>query len=103
MIGDDEAKTGLSWIREGKVEEEEDEEEEELRDAQTNGLNVVLLIEVLAGDKEERLKPFIEEVDIGVQWRIKWQCYIVMYDVSSMTNWGIPILMWPNVDNENES
>lgn len=63
MIGEEEAKTGLSWIREGKVEEED--EEEVLRDAETKGLNVVLLVEVLAGDKEERLKPFIEEVDIG--------------------------------------
>lgn len=52
MIGAGAAKTGLSWIREGK--EEEDEEEGEEAEATTKGRNVTLLREVLAGEIEER-------------------------------------------------
>lgn len=52
MIGAGAAKTGLSWIREGK--EEEDEEEGEEAEATTEGRNVTLLREVLAGEIEER-------------------------------------------------
>lgn len=51
-------------MREGKEEEEEGEEEGVLRDAKTEGLNVALLREPLAGEMEERHHPFMEEVDI---------------------------------------
>lgn len=90
MIGEEEeAKTGLSWIREGKLEVEE--EEEELRDAETIGLNVTFLIEVLVGDKEERLKPFMEEVDIVT---MKTQITMLYsYDDVFHDQLGIPILM----------
>jgi len=88
MIGEEEeAKTGLSWIREGK-EEVEDEEEEELRDAETIGLNVTFLIEVLVGDKEERLKPFMEEVDIVT---MKTQI-TMLYSYCNKVWWCVP---WP--------
>lgn len=89
MIGEeDEAKTGLSWIREGKLEVEE-EEEEELRDAETIGLNVTFLIEVFVGDKEERLKPFMEEVDIVTMKTQITMLYSYMM-MCSMTNWVSP-------------
>jgi hypothetical protein len=92
MIGEEEAKTGLSWIREGKLEDED--EEEELRDAKTKGLNVFFLIEVLAWDNEERLKPFMEEVDIVAMKTQITMLYSIRYMMCSITNWGIPILMW---------
>jgi hypothetical protein len=79
IIGEEEAKTGLSWIREGKLEDED--EEEELRDAKTKGLNVFFLIEVLAWDNEERLKPFMEEVDIVAMKTQITMLYSIRYDV----------------------
>lgn len=66
MMGEGAAKTGLSWMREGKEEEEVEEEEEEgvLSVAKTEGRNVAFLREVLAGEMEERHQPFMEEVNI---------------------------------------
>lgn len=58
-------------MREGKEEEEEEEEAEVLRVAKTEGRDVALLREVLAGEMEEMHQPLMVEVDI-VQWRLNW-------------------------------
>lgn len=78
MMWEGAAKTGLSWMREGKEEEEEGEEGVVVSVAKTEGRNVAFLREVLAGEIEERHQPFMEEVDI-VQWGLKTLCYIALW------------------------